>query len=88
MTQPISGAAFPASRSARRQGRKTEGPGKALIRCRASRVEGQCGGEIGQLHGKKEAKRDHFLTLSLFPSLNPSGRPQYGLVISRSTDGC
>lgn len=38
---------------------------------------GQCGGEIGQLHGKKEAERDHFLALSLarlsFPVPPPLG---------------
>lgn len=41
---------------------------------------------------QKEAKHDHFLTLSInrlsVPYLHPSGHPQYGLVISRSTDGC
>ncbi len=69
MTQPISGVTFPASRSARRRGRKTEGLRKALIRRGASRVEGQCSGEIGQLHGKRKPSVTTFLLFhsSAFP---------------------
>lgn len=69
MTQPISGVTFPASRSARRRGRKTEEPRKALIRRGASRVEGQCSGEIGQLHGKRKPSVTTFLPFhsSAFP---------------------
>lgn len=39
---------------------------------------------------QEEAKRDHFLTLSLIPShpsLHPPGHPRHGLVIARCTDG-
>lgn len=82
---------FPASRSTRCRGRESEGARKALISRGAGRVEGQCGREIGAATWQTEAKRDHFLTLSLirlsFPSPRPSGHLQYVLVISRSTDG-
>lgn len=76
MTQPISGVMFPALRSARCQGRKTEGPRKALIRRGASCVEGQCGGEIGQLHGKRKPSVTTFLLFhsSIFP-FRPSTPP-------------
>lgn len=70
MTQPISGVTFAAWRSMRCQGRKTEGPRRALIRQQSySRGEGQCGGEIGQLHGKRKPSVTTFLRLhsSTFP---------------------
>lgn len=57
---------------ARRQGRKTKGPRKALIRRGACRVEGQCGREIGQLHGKSKPSVTTFL---LFHSSFPVSPP-------------
>lgn len=57
---------------ARRQGRKTKGPRKALIRRGACRVEGQCGSEIGQLHGKSKPSVTTFL---LFHSSFPVSPP-------------
>lgn len=57
------------SRSTRRRGRESEGPRKALIRRGASRVEGQCSGEIGRLHGKRKPSVTTFLLFhsSAFP---------------------
>lgn len=57
------------SRSAAALGRKTGAPRKALIRRGASCVEGQCSGEIGQLHGKRKPSVTTFLLFhsSAFP---------------------
>lgn len=54
MTQPISAVVVLNHVPVRRRGRKTGGARKAVIRRRASRVEGQCCGEIGQLHGRRK----------------------------------
>lgn len=91
MTQPISGVVFLNHILAQRWGRKTGGARKALIRRGASRVEGQCSGEIGQLHGRRKPSVTTFLLFhsSAFAARlsTPPGHPWHGLVISRCTDG-
>lgn len=76
MTQPISAVVFLNHVPARRRGRKSGECGKAVIRRGASGGEGQCGSEIGQLHGRRKPSVTTFLLFHSSlprPSLHPPG---------------